>query len=245
MARAGQTRIKLRRERRQTVGRHRLVKEAWRDPFPMIPGTEPEKRVFAELVLHLHVFFIFQGQIEEFEKGSPMFGLTPNEYKPDFALPEYKIIIDPFSPFHHSLKGAAVRDKDKIARYSMAGWAYYHPWAVAPGVWDWNQYHVSGASITVNKTRISLHQGVNAKLNSYRKINRSVNGRKMGTLAMLQEIPELSAGPRYKLTNPKDIEAKRLTGYRIGQFLGAGANSVAAANRARAHPRNLKLRTSR
>lgn len=231
--------LRSRRSRRQTPGRYKLHKPVWIDPYAAIPGTEPEKRVF-EMLVKMHVYFIFQGQAPEMEKGHPFFKLAPVGYKPDFVLPEYKLIIDPFSPFHHSLKDAAARDRDKIAVYSAAGYAYYHPWAVAPGRWSWDQQHNQTRVVQFRGGRVKLYQGVNADRNSYRKLNRALTGPKvMDTLTMLYNIPELNMGPRYPLTDPRDLEAKRRTGYRVGEFVGAGANSVAAANRTRRKPHAL------
>lgn len=269
--------IRVRRTRRQGVGKYKLKKAPWLDPHPLIPGTEPEKRVFA-LLYDLRIYFIYQGQVPEFEKGGKYYTMAIAGYKPDFVLPEYKLIIDPFSPFHHSLDAAVARDQRKVALYNMAGYAYYHPWAVASGVWTWDQYHNTSSTLklgtrtvkfAVNSAgkrvgwehvyqtkdgklvtkdgkplkmrtrkvtdRISLYQGVNADANSYRGINRSLHGTTtMGTHEMIMSIPEINAGPRYKLTDPRDKKAKQNPGYRIGEYVGAGASSVGAANRARA-----------
>ena len=61
-------RIKVRRSRRKAPGKYRLNKSEWIDPYPGIPGTEPEKRVFA-MLMRLGIYFIYQGQVPEFEKG--------------------------------------------------------------------------------------------------------------------------------------------------------------------------------
>lgn len=225
--------VRVRRTRRQAPGRFKLHKPGWVDPYPMIPGTEPEKRVFAMLMM-MRVFFIYQGQVPEFEKGSPMFTLGPPNYKPDFVLPEYRLIIDPFSPFHHSLLEAVERDVRKVVAYSAAGYAYYHPWALANGDWLWDQYHDSSKTLRLSeRTTIRLFQGVNAKRNRYRNVKRKLLGKQMNTYEMLRSIPELARGPLYKLTDARDIAAKKHPGYRIGEYVGAGANSVAAANRRR------------
>lgn len=224
--------VRTRRRRRQTPGRFKLHKPKWVDPYPFIPGTEPEKRVFA-MLMAMKIYFIYQGQIPEFEKGKPMWMLAPPNYKPDFVLPEYKLIIDPFSPFHHSLQEAVERDVRKVVSYSAAGYGYYHPWALPNGDWSWDQYHDSSKSIKLGKTRVNLYEGVNARRNRYRRIDRQVRGRSMDTYTMLRTIPEIVRGPLYKLTDPRDIQAKQHPGYRIGEYLGAGATSVGAANRAR------------
>lgn len=230
--------VALRTRRSRGPRKFRLHKPRWVDPFPMIPGTEPEKRVFA-LLVQMRLFFIYQGQVPEFEKGHPMFFLAPPNYKPDFILPEYRLIIDPFSPFHHSQDEAVARDVKKVARYAAAGYSYYHPWAVAPGRWTWNQYRID-----LDPPEFRKLSRIGRPRDKYRNdINR---GQRflgtMNTLEMLLSIPELKLGPRYKLTDPRDIAAKQMPGYRIGQYLGAGATSVGAANRSRARPALLGLR---
>ena len=229
--------LKTRRKRRTPNKKLRLHKPRWIDPFPMIPGTEPEKRVFA-LLFNMNIYFVFQGQVPEFETGHPMFMLAPVNYKPDFVLPEYRLIIDPFSPYHHSLPDAAKRDKNKVAAYAAAGYAYYHPWAIGPGMWTWNQYTVQ-VNTKYNRTLRSKYSGVD---NPYKGINRNLRGT-MNTLAMLSSIPELARGPMYPLRDPRDIAAKKSPGYRLGPYIGAGATSVAAGNKARTKPKAIGIRS--
>lgn len=240
--------IRTRRTRRQTTGRFKLHKPKWFDPNPGIPGTEPEKRVFA-MLKDMKIYFIYQGQVPEFEKGNPFWTLAPPNYKPDFVLPEYRLIIDPFSPFHHSLEAAVERDVRKVAAYSVAGYAYYHPWAIGPGKWTWDQYHDARKKLIIRDrkdritARINMYGGVNAARNKYRNLSRELSGSTtLGTYDMIRSIPEIARGPLYKLTDPRDIKAKQSPGYRIGQYVGAGSNSVAAANRARATPKPLGVR---
>lgn len=223
--------FRTRRTRSQTPRKFRLHKPHWIDPFPQIPGTEPEKRVFAMLVA-MKVYFIFQGQVPEFEKGNKLAFLAPPNYKPDFVLPEYRIIIDPFGVFHHSMDDAVARDIRKVASYQATGYTYYHPWALGPGQWLWNQYTASYDPAKLRKA------GVKPRKDAY---GRAIGKRpklvgQMDTLQMLLSIPELRIGPMYPLTDPRDITAKKSPGFRIGQYLGAGANSVAAANRNRRKP---------
>lgn len=207
--------------RRARGERHfRLRKPVWVDPFPSVPGTEPEKRIFAELVQRLHIFFIFQGQIPELTKGLYVTMAVPG-YKPDFILPQYKIIIDPFSPFHHSLPDAATRDARKIALYTALGYKVYHPWAEADGVFifDQGRYQV-------------YRQGKQG----------AMHGRFEGALAMLMAIPELRQPPNFpKNLTKKEEKLAKSPGYELGPFLGAGANSVAAANHKRTKPKPLTL----
>ena len=232
------SRLSIRRTRRPT--KMRLRKPPWIDPFPQIPGTEPEKRIFAALVKR-KVYFIFQGQIPEFEKGGTNYFMKPVGYKPDFVLPEYKLIIDPFSPFHHSQPKAVLRDEDKVAKYEYVGYHYYHPWAVAPGVFTFDQALIRRSfywhHVTIN--------GVDYKYKDFhlrKRGKKGLRGQFHGADGLLAMIPELGRPPIRKLTDPRDIKAKKLQGYRIGEFVGAGANSVGAANRKRRKPPKLTIR---
>lgn len=191
--------LTARRTRRQHVTKFRLHKPRWVDPFPWIPGTEPEKRIFAALVMR-RIYFVFQEELPESVKGVYV-TLQQRDFIPDFVLPEYKVIIDPFSEFHHSLPDAVRRDAWKFVVYEALGYKFYHPWS----------------DEVIEK----------------------------GGLGILLEIPELWQSPKFKLTEREDKVAKLNPGYRIGKHIGAGANSVAAANRKRKRPPVVTLRTRR
>lgn len=217
------SRLSTRRNRRQTRVKFRLHKPQWIDPYPQIPGTEPEKRIFAELV-NRRIFFIYQGQIPELTRGLYVTLAIPG-YKPDFVIPEYKVIIDPFSPFHHSLPDAAERDRAKIALYTAFGYTYYYPWAIAPGVFLLDQ-----RTLAPNRNN-PLRPRVRDPL--------TVKGSAADVIAA---IPELRRPKIGKLTDKQKRLAKH-PGYELGPFLGAGANSVGAANRKRRKPPKLGLQT--
>lgn len=199
-------RVARRRRRSQTHRKWRLRKPKWVDPMPWIPGTEPEKRVM-EALLQRHIFFIFQGQIPEFEAGDYVTLSVPG-YEPDFVLPQYRLIIDPWSPYFHSLASHVGVDEQKIALYESMGYRYYHPWALNGGIWSFDQIGVGHMKGT--------------------------------TFEMLSQMSEFSHVP-LPLTDPRDIAALP-QGFRIGQNLGAGATSVAAANKARARPKMRGLK---
>jgi len=129
------TRLSVRRRRRQTRGVFKLKKTPWRDPFPGIPGTEPEKRLFEALVRR-GIYFIFQGDAPQLVETEHRLLLNDRIFKPDFILPEYKVILDPFGVFHHSLPDAVKRDAWKSVVYRAAGYAFYHPWWSERG-WEW------------------------------------------------------------------------------------------------------------
>lgn len=201
----------------------RLHKPRWVDPYPAIPGTEPEKRLFEVLVRH-HIYFIFQGNLPEFEKGLFVSATRPF-FKPDFIIPEYRVILDPFSPFHHTLPDALRRDAIKFATYTakvpgmprLFDYAYYFPWAIAPGVFVLDQRGLPEVT-------------------------------KGGAEDVIAAIPELKRPkvPWVKLTKEQEKD-KRERGYTLGPNLGLGASSVAAANRARARikPSGLSAGTRR
>jgi hypothetical protein len=223
--------LRVRRERSQTRRKFRLHKPQWIDPFPQIPGTEPEKRIFAALVAR-GVYFVYQDSVPEAsEEDNRYISARPMEYVPDFVLPEYRVVIDPFSPFHHSLHGAVETDTRKIALHMALGYRYYHPWALDNGVFLFDQSDMS----------------VNALYNFYNRSSFAgdIRRRAMGATEVLATMPELKAGPRHKLTDPRDVKAKLSPGYRLGPGLGLGANSVASANRKRRKPPKLTLRSSR
>lgn len=119
--------ITVRRPGRRHGRKFRIHKSHWIDPFPAIPGTEPEKRLFAALVQR-GIFFAFQDDLPELKHG-PWLTLARVDFAPDFIIPEYKVILDPFSEFHHSLPDAIARDARKAVIYAALGYKFYHPWS--------------------------------------------------------------------------------------------------------------------
>ncbi len=135
-------RLSVRRGRRTGKNVFRLKKPLWQDPYPQIPGTEPEKRLF-EALMRRRIYFIFQGDAPDLVKTEHRLLLNDRIFKPDFILPEYKVILDPFGVFHHSLPEAIKRDAWKSVVYRAAGYAFYHPWWSERG-WEWQD----GAAFT-------------------------------------------------------------------------------------------------
>jgi hypothetical protein len=221
--------LQVRRKRRQAPGKFKLHKPEWIDPYPFIPGTDPEKRIF-DALMKKRIYFVFHG-------GSPpnvkLVSIGEDDHDIDFLLPEYKVIIDPFSPFAHSQLDSVQRDARKLALFAAAGYETYHPWAIAPGLFTLDQ-----PQHTIGRWRGQHYLG------SY-KAPATPHTRAMGAVNLVEALPLLNAGPRFPLTDPADILAKRLYGYRIGTHLGAGAGAVAAANRARRRPHGLGLTTRR
>ncbi len=219
--------LKVRRTRRQTRGRLKLHKPHWIDPFPWIKGTDPEKRFF-EALIRARIYFVFHG-------GSPpntsKVVLNEADHDIDFYLPEYRVIIDPYSPFHHSQEDSVARDARKAAIFAAAGVVTYHPWAVAPGIFVLDQLPQLLGRWSADNKRF-LGRTTSAVV---------PHRRAMGAYDALQAMPLIGQGPRYKLTDPLDIAAKKV-GYRLGSHLGAGAGAVAAANAKRRRPPLLTLK---
>lgn len=122
------TRSLLQVRRRRRITKFRLRKAAWIDPFPWIPGTAPEKRIFAALVQR-KIYFIFQGDFPIEDRVLSGL-LQQRDFKPDFIIPEYKVILDPFSEFHHSLPDAIQSDAWKSVYYNSKGYEFVHSWSL-------------------------------------------------------------------------------------------------------------------
>ena len=123
--RATRSLLQVRRSRRIT--KFRLKKPQWIDPYPWIPGTRPEKRILAALIQR-RIYFIFQGDFpieDRYVSGL----LQIRNFKPDFIIPEYKVILDPFSEFHHSLPEAIKADAWKSVYYQSKGYEFVHSWS--------------------------------------------------------------------------------------------------------------------
>jgi hypothetical protein len=119
--------LRVRRKRRQKLTKHRVFTPKWRDPYPNIAGTKPEKMIFAALIAR-GIYFIYQDSLPEWRSGQ-FSTLSVPQFVPDFVLPQYKVIIDPFSDYHHTLPDAVERDAEKMAIYTSMGYAFYHPWS--------------------------------------------------------------------------------------------------------------------
>lgn len=89
----------------------------WVDPYPEIQGTVIEKMIYTRLV-QMGVRFIFQG---DFTVNIPEIELF-KIYRPDFILPDAKIIIDPFGSFWHSSAQAIEADSYKFALFETMGY---------------------------------------------------------------------------------------------------------------------------
>lgn len=93
----------------------------WQDPFPEIPGTKPEKMVYAEL-MRRGIPFQFQ---EWFHVSVPI--ETAQWLRPDFSIPSAKIIIAVQGTYFHSQAATIAKDSLQFAVYEMMGWLVL-PW---------------------------------------------------------------------------------------------------------------------
>jgi len=110
---------------RQTGYRPRAGDPMWIDYFPWAMGTVPEKMVFAELARRGITFYF-----------APYWGDMPftqdiyEHYRPDFILPEYRIVIEVYGSYWHRLPGQAEADARKAILYEASGYRYVHLWDV-------------------------------------------------------------------------------------------------------------------
>ena len=244
--------LTTRRSRSQTRRKYRLFTPKWIDPFPGIPGTEPEKRIFAALV-QMKVYFVFHGGSPEDAK---LFSIGEPDHDIDFYLPEYRIIIDPFSPYFHSQKDSISRDVRKAAIFAAAGVPTYHPWAVGlrPGssqyLFSWDQLAQYNTKDNLTKSALRPNAAWNKKKKTIKGAPKydafqhgaALKGTAKGAYELLGEIPEIMAGPRYPLANAQMRRDKDHPGYTLGSHLGTGASSVGLANKARKLAKNPALR---
>lgn len=89
----------------------------WIDPFPLVHGTEPEKRVYAALVQRGIRFYF----LNDISTSIPEINIF-KEYQADFILPDQKVIIEVQGYFWHTKPGAVESDAFKFAMYEAAGW---------------------------------------------------------------------------------------------------------------------------
>jgi G:T-mismatch repair DNA endonuclease (very short patch repair protein) len=95
----------------------------WIDPHPEVVGTRPEKMVYAELVKR-NIPFRFQDWLH---LSLPEFD-TFNWYRPDFILPDAKIIIEIQGTYWHTMPTRIESDAFKFAVYELAGWKVIYWW---------------------------------------------------------------------------------------------------------------------
>jgi len=95
----------------------------WRDPFPEIMGTVPEKRIYARLVL-MNIPFEYQSSLRV---NIAAISLV-KDYRPDFILPDQKVVIEVQGSYWHSSAEAIEADSYKYALYEMMGYKVLTWW---------------------------------------------------------------------------------------------------------------------
>lgn len=117
--------LRFRRDRRQNPVNWRVQKVQWHDPFPYVPGTVPEKMVYAELRFR-GVEFIFQA--EGFPPGhenGPHFVKRLHDIRPDFLIPSIHAVLEIQGTYFHTQPETEQHDLDKLTEYRMWGWKVY------------------------------------------------------------------------------------------------------------------------
>ena len=115
------------RSRAARLAEQRLV-DSWQagqdigftDYFPDVAGTRPEKMVFNELAKrHINFSFgVYFGDI-------PFTTDRSERYRPDFLLPDYRIVIDVQGVYWHTRVGKFESDYIRAAMLEAAGWRFY------------------------------------------------------------------------------------------------------------------------
>lgn len=114
---------RLRVRSKRSVERQWKVHQAeWVDPYPWVMGTLPEKLVFAWLANH-GIPFTFQASLPDVPDT-----LTVEDFRPDFLLEQFKVVIEVQGEYWHSLPEQAEHDVYKFAVYKHLGYEVYWFW---------------------------------------------------------------------------------------------------------------------
>jgi len=111
------------KERVRRAGRQRVFNREWIDPYPTIMGTRPEKMVYAQL-MYRGINFYFQSMVLV---NLPLLQIS-KEYRPDFVLPDQKIIIEVQGVYFHSKPESIESDAYKQALYNLMGYTVLAWW---------------------------------------------------------------------------------------------------------------------
>jgi hypothetical protein len=119
----GITRLRVRVPGHRAPGRQWKVRDVlWNDPVPWVWGTLPEKLVFAWL-WYKGVPFTFQGNFPDCPDT-----LEVEDFRPDFMLDQFKVIIEVQGEYWHSMPAQAEKDAYKFAIYEYMHWKVYWFW---------------------------------------------------------------------------------------------------------------------
>lgn len=110
-------------ERRRRDSIQRSYAGGWVDPYPTVMGTRPEKIVYAQLMMR-GINFYFQSMLLV---NLPLLRIS-KEYRPDFILPDLKIVIEVQGVYFHSKPESIESDAYKQALYNMMGYKVLAWW---------------------------------------------------------------------------------------------------------------------
>lgn len=116
--------------------RPRADRPLWADYYPWAVGTVAEKMVFSELAKR-GISFFFGGYWGDVPFTEDVY----EHYRPDFVLPEYRIVIEVYGYYWHHVPGAAERDARKAIMYTASGYRY---------VWLWDYEIYDGVAAAIN-----------------------------------------------------------------------------------------------
>ena len=117
--------LRRRIERRQSPIKFRVFKTQWHDPYPYVPGTVPEKMVFAELMMR-GIDFVFQAPgFPPGQENAPHFVKRLHDIRPDFLIPSIRAAIEVQGTYFHTQPDTEQHDLDKLTEYRAWGWNVY------------------------------------------------------------------------------------------------------------------------
>lgn len=87
----------------------------WVDPFWFIMGSEPEKRVLAELVRR-GIYF------QHIKQGNNLGGAVDPTWEADFLFPQFRIWLEVNGVYFHTKTGQIESDALRYAKIAAQGW---------------------------------------------------------------------------------------------------------------------------
>lgn len=103
--------------KRRTTAKPRYYHRQWVDPYPNVLGSLPEKMVYAQL-MYRGINFYYQSMLLV---NLPLLKIS-QDYRPDFILPDLKIVIEVQGVYWHSKPESIESDAYKQALYNMMGY---------------------------------------------------------------------------------------------------------------------------
>lgn len=158
--------------RRRGQAGERIRKAEWVDPFPGILGTKPEKMVLAELYRR-RIPFYFQYNVHDL----PFIPGIEN-WRCDFAIPAFRIIIEVNGDYWHTKGDAPAKDAFRYAALEYAGWKVLVWWEsdILTRLWDLCEAEPLIKNPPITGPPISM-VNVNDDLRALRRMNARRRGR--------------------------------------------------------------------